>query len=53
MDIKPPIDLERRPNPKYNKDQILIFKCKNNPTDTNRAAYEIAVPYFETGTPED
>ena len=51
--IKPPIGLERPPTPRFNKDQIQTFKCKNEPTNRDSAQYEIAVPYFSTGTPEE
>ena len=50
--IEPPIELERPPNPKFTKDQIQTFKCRNDPTDASSAGYEIAVLYFKTGTPE-
>ena len=51
--IKPPIGLERPPTPRFNKDQIQTFKCKNEHTNCDSAQYKIAVPYFSTGTLEE
>ena len=50
--VKPPIELERPVNPNYTKDQIQTFKCKTDPSDSSSSQYDIAVPYFDTGTPE-
>ena len=50
--IQPLIGLDRPSNPKYSKDQIQTFKCKVDPSDPTSAQYDIAVPYFDTGSPE-
>ena len=35
--IEPPVPLERMATPKFRKDQVQTFKCRNNPTDNTSA----------------
>jgi len=51
--IRPPaIPLERTEEKQYEKHQTVSFKLRTSPTDENSSEYSIALPYFNTGTPE-
>ena len=50
--IVPPIPLERVENPPLEKGEYLTYKLRNNPTDDSSPLYELSVPFFGTGTPE-
>jgi len=51
--INPPLPLEKVKSPRYEKHQVQTFKCRVDPTDLNSSQYEIAVPFFDAGTPEE
>ena len=51
--IKPPLPLEKVKSPRYEKHQVQTFKCRVDPTDDKSSQYEIAVPFFDAGTPEE
>ena len=51
--IKPPLPLEKVKSPRYEKHQVQTFKCRVDPTDDKSSQYEIAVPFFDSGTPEE
>ena len=51
--IQPPVPLERMATPKFGKDQVQTFKCRNDPAEPSSAQYDITVPFFSTGTPEE
>ena len=53
MPVTPPIGLKRPHSPKFNKDQVQTFKCRSDPTYKDSSAYNIAVPYFNDGSPEE
>ena len=51
--INPPLPLEREKSPRYEKHQVQTFKCRVDPTDDKSLQYDIAVPFFDEGTPEE
>ena len=53
MSVMPPIELKRPHAPKFNKDQVQTFKCRVDPTKSESSPYDISVPYFSDGTPEE
>ena len=53
MSVTPPIDLKRPSIQKFSKDQVQTFKCRVDATNLNSNLYDIAVPYFSDGTPEE
>ena len=51
--IVPPIPFER-PEPKtLVKGEYHAYKLRTNPTDNTSPTYELSVPFFSTGTPEE
>ena len=51
--IVPPIPLDK-PEPKpLKKGEYQTYKLRSNPTEDHSPTYELAVPYFGTGTPEE
>ena len=53
MSVMPPIELKRPHAPKFNKDQVQTFKCRVDPTKPDSSPYDISVPYFSAGLPEE
>ena len=51
--LEPPILLTRPDKKELQKGQYLSFKLYNDPANANSTTYELSVPYFETGTPEE
>ena len=49
----PPIPLERDPPRALVKGEYLAYRLRNDPTDESSPTYELAVPYFNTGTCEE
>jgi hypothetical protein len=50
--IPPPIPLERGDVPQVTKENSITLKLKTNPLDDHSGTYELTVPYFRDGTPE-
>ena len=51
--IPPPIPLER-PEPKIlEKGTYLAMKLRSIPDNDESPVYELQIPYFKTGTPEE
>ena len=51
--IVPVIPLERPKERKLTKDASLTFKLRSTPDDVDSPTYELTIPYFGSGTPEE
>lgn len=51
--IVPPIPLERPEKKELQKGEYQTYKLRNDPNDADSPGYELAVPYFSTGTCEE
>jgi cell pole-organizing protein PopZ len=51
--ITPPISLERPEHKALEKGEYQTYKLRNTPADADSPTYELAVPYFSTGTCEE
>jgi len=51
--IKPVIELERPIKRELQKDEFITYKLRSDPTKKDSLTYELTVPYFDTGTPEE
>jgi hypothetical protein len=49
----PPIPLEHAERKPLEKGEYLSYKLRNVPGDDSSPVYELAVPFFDTGTCED
>ena len=49
----PPIPLERPEKKELQKGEYLVLKLKSLPSDKDSQTYELSIPYFSTGTPEE
>ncbi len=47
------IPLERPAKKQVEKDDLIEFELRNNPTDEDSQTYKVTVPIFESGTPEE
>lgn len=50
--MEPPIALERPVKKELEKGDYLTYKLRNDPADPQSPAYELTIPYFRDGTPE-
>ena len=48
-----PIPIEREEPKPVRKEKVQTFKCRTDPSDKDSPAYEVYVPYFSDGTPEE
>ena len=51
--VNPIIDLERPLEKVLKKREYIAIKCYNTPGDDDSGSYEINLPYYGGGTPED
>ena len=51
--IPPPIPFERPPRQELKKDQQLTVTLRSNPTDPHSQTYNMTIPFFRHGTPEE
>ena len=51
--VNPIIDLERPLEKEFKKGEYIAIKCHNTPGVTDSGSYEINLPYFGGGTPEE
>merc|ERR1712127_1028673 len=51
--LVPPIPLERSENKQPNKGEFLTMKCRSQPAEANSPSYDVTIPYFGSGTPEE
>ena len=51
--VPPAIALERPEKKEYDKSDLLSLKLRSNPADKNSQTYELTVPFFRSGTPEE
>ena len=51
--VPPSIGLDRPERKEYEKSKVLSLKLRSNPADENSQTYELTVPFFRSGTPED
>jgi hypothetical protein len=51
--VQPVIGLERPSKKELKKDECLTFKLRSSPNDANSLTYEITVPFFRNGSPEE
>ena len=51
--VVPPIPIEREEPKQLRKEKVQTFKCRTKPTEKDSPAYEVSVPYFSDGTPEE
>ena len=51
--VPPAIPLERPERKEYKKDEVLSLKLRSNPNDEASQTYELTVPFFRSGTPEE
>ena len=50
--IEPPIPLDSPVKKELEKGEYLTYKLRNDPTDNSSGAYELTIPFFRDGTPE-
>ena len=48
----PPIPL-RAEVKSYTKEECVIIKCRSNPTDSSSTTYDLSIPMFKEGNPEE
>ena len=51
--ISAAVGLQRPAHKELSKDKYLTFKLRSNPTDESSTMYELTVPFFSSGTPEE
>ena len=51
--VAPPIPLERPEIRELEKGEYQSYKLRNDPTNENSPTYELSIPYFATGSPEE
>jgi hypothetical protein len=51
--LLPAISLDRPTVAEYQKHECLTFKLRSTPGDTTSAEYQLTVPFFSSGTPEE
>ena len=51
--VVPPIPIEREEPKSLRKEKVQTFKCRTDPNDKDSASYEVYVPYFSDGSPEE
>ena len=51
--VTPPIPFQRPAAKELSKDQYQVYKLRNVPKEKTSPTYELAVPYFSSGTPEE
>ena len=51
--VNPIIDLERPLEKVLKKGEYIAIKCHNTPGDNDSGSYEINLPYYGGGTPEE
>ena len=51
--IVPIIGLERPEKPTLTKGEYVVLKCRTDPTDEDSSTYDVPIPYYSTGTPEE
>ena len=50
---KPPIPFEKPEAKALEKGQFHSYKCKNDPSDKDSMTYQVDIPFFSSGTPEE
>ena len=50
--MEPPIALERPVKKELEKGDYLTYKLRNDPSDPQSPGYDLTIPYFRDGTPE-
>ena len=50
--VIPIIPYERPVKTEFVKGDYIVIKCRTNPANADSPTYEIPIPYFRTGTPE-
>ena len=51
--VQPVIPLERPKTRDFKKNEVLTFKLRSNPKDENSLTYDLSIPFFREGTPEE
>ena len=51
--IVPIIGLERPEKTTLTKGEYVVLKCRTNPTEESSSTYDLPIPYYSTGTPEE
>ena len=51
--LVPPVPLERSEKKQPAKGEFLTMKCRTLPTEANSPTYDVTIPYFRSGTPEE
>ena len=51
--VPPAISLERPKARNYQKNDVLSLKLRSNPANADSQTYELTVPFFRSGTPEE
>ena len=51
--ISAAVGLQRPAQKELSKDKYLTFKLRSNPADEHSTMYELTVPFFSSGTPEE
>ena len=51
--IVPIIGLERPVKPTLTKGEYVVLKCRTDPLDEGSSTYDLPIPYYSTGTPEE
>ena len=49
---EPPIPLKAE-NKTYKKEDCVVIKCRSNPTDSSSTTYDLSIPIFKDGNPEE
>ena len=51
--VNPTIELERPLEKVLKKGEYIVIKCRNTPGDNDSGSYEINLPYYYGGPPEE
>lgn len=51
--VPPPIPYERPEKKELKKSEYVMMKLRSDPAEVESQTYELAVPYFRSGTPEE
>lgn len=51
--VPPAISFDRPEKKKLSKNDVLALKLRSTPSDANSQTYELTVPFFKSGTPEE
>ena len=51
--VNPAVDLKRPLEKVHKKEEYITIKCHNTPSDNDSESYEISLPYYGGGSPDE